>query len=82
MNNIYKFTVDRFEENNAVLANGETKIILLKSLLPKGVKEGDCVVVTIETEEKNRKIRTKKAKDILNEIFGKTKSQMDPPSYH
>ena len=44
--------IDRFEGNKAVLLVGEEqdRLIVLKSLLPRGVKEGDWLKVDVKDD--------------------------------
>ena len=63
-------TLDRFEENKAVLySETNDEIILPKKMLPKEAIEGESIVLTLATDEAETKRREGKAKDILNEIL-------------
>lgn len=47
-----KAVIDRFEGDKAVLAVGEEhdRLVVLKSFLPKGAKEGDWLKVDVEDD--------------------------------
>ena len=61
--------LDRFEGDKAVILDGKDEIILPKRLLPKGIKEGDAVVISVFTDREETKNREKTAKELLNEIL-------------
>lgn len=63
------FTLDRFEESTAVLIGEHSEILIPKKLIPKSVKEGDIVHLTISSDEAETLKRQKKAKELLNEIL-------------
>ena len=63
------FTLDRFENGSAVLIGEQAEIIVPKKLVPKSVKEGDIVHLTISSDEAETNRRKKSAKDLLNEIL-------------
>jgi hypothetical protein len=64
------FTLDRFEEEKAVLLDEKNQeIVLQKNMLPKGIKDGAVLVITIATDGAETSQREKKAKEILNEIM-------------
>lgn len=70
---LIKFTIDRFEGNQAVLiaSDGET-IVWPKNRLPKNIHEGSCLNFDI-AEKKERAERDKQtAKDIINEIINQS----------
>jgi len=63
-------TIDRFEEEKAVLISDEgEKIIWPKSKLPKDTKEGDILTFAIRSDEEEKEEKKKMAKEILNEIL-------------
>ena len=66
-----KFTIDRFEGEMAVL-DGEVSLDIPKKFIPKDAKEGDSLVLTITTDEAETKHKTLRAKDLLNEILGRS----------
>ncbi len=65
-----KLTIDRFENQKAVLKsqNGEL-VVFPKSLLPDNVYEGMVLYFSINENNKEEKEQEKKAKEILNEIL-------------
>lgn len=67
---IIKLTIDRFEENQAVLIDGVgAAIVWPKNKLPDNLHEGSCLNFAI-VEEKNQEREDKQtAKDIINEII-------------
>jgi len=66
----HEFTLDRVEGETAVLLDADDeKIELPVRLLPKEVKDGEVLIVTIATEKAETKRRETKAKEILNEIL-------------
>ena len=62
-------TLDRFENGSAVLIGEQVEIILPKKLIPKSVKEGDIIHLTVSSDEAETKKRQKSAKELLNEIL-------------
>lgn len=65
-----KLTIDRFEENKAVLKTEDgQEIIWPKDKLPTEIKEGDVLDFSILKNEEAREEKKKQAKDILNEIL-------------
>ena len=72
---IHEFTIDRIEGDQAVLLDeNDESFDLPAKLLPKEVKDGEIIVITIATEKAETKRREKTAKEILNEIFNNTNS--------
>jgi hypothetical protein len=67
---LIKFTIDRFEGNQAVLvAEDGQSLVWPKNKLPEKVHEGSSLSFEI-TEEAEREKRNKQtAKDIINEII-------------
>ena len=67
---IINLTVDRFEEDKAVLAalDGAT-IIWPKSKLPAGIHEGSVLSLDIKEAAEREKSDKRTAKDIINEII-------------
>jgi hypothetical protein len=63
------FTLDRFEDGNAVLIGEHFEIVIPKKLIPKKLEPGDIVHLTLSSDEAETKKREQKAKDILNEIL-------------
>lgn len=77
---IIKFTIDRFENNQAVLIDEQGKTVVWpKNKLPDNLREGSALNFEIMEakglEEKNKQT----AKDILNEIINPT-SVGKPPT--
>lgn len=69
----HEFTLDRIEGGTAVLLDSEDeKVELPARLLPKEVKDGEVLILTIATEKAETKLREKTAKEILNEILNST----------
>lgn len=66
---INKVNFDRIEGDKAVLIIESDELIIPSKLIPKGVKDGDILTLTISTDEVETSRREKKAKEILNEIF-------------
>jgi hypothetical protein len=65
-----EFTLDRFEGDKAVLLDENDEQLVLPSFyLPKNAKEGEILVLSIQTLESEKKQREQKAKDLLNEIL-------------
>jgi hypothetical protein len=65
-----EFTLDRFEGDKAVLLDeNDEQLILPSDYLPKTAKEGEILVLSIQTLEFEKKQREQKAKDLLNEIL-------------
>ena len=69
-----KLTIDRFEENKAILKteNG-VSIIWPKNRLPENSHEGMILVFNITNDIKSEKNKKQLAKDILNEILNTNK---------
>lgn len=67
---VIKLTIDRFEEDRAVLIDGVgAAIVWPKNKLPDNLHEGSSLNFAI-AEEKNREREDKQtAKDIINEII-------------
>lgn len=66
----HELTLDRIEGDKAVLLDSEDeKVELPARLLPKEVKDGEVLILTIATEKAETKRREKTAKEILNEIL-------------
>lgn len=66
------FVIDRFEGDIAVLEDADGKMVdVARGLLPKGAKEGDCLVldgaryVLDEAETKERAARIQRKMDAL-----------------
>lgn len=72
MKDCSKATVDRFEGDFAILAieDGQ-KLNWPKNKLPKNVKEGSIVWLSLSSDEEATKNQRELAKEILNEILGK-----------
>lgn len=67
---IIKFTVDRFENDKAVLidSSGQT-VIWPKNKLPESLREGSSINFEV-AEDKGAEMKNKQtAKDIINEII-------------
>lgn len=63
-------TIDRFENDKAILITQEGESILWpKNKLPNGLKEGALVYFNIFNDEEGFKNKNQAAKDILNEIL-------------
>ena len=67
---ILKFTIDRFEEDKAVLVdeNGQS-IIWPGDKLPSNLHEGSALIFEINEEAEREKKDRQQAKDIINEII-------------
>jgi len=63
------FTVDRLEEDKAVLINEIAKINLPIDKLPNNTAEGDRLFVIISKEDLSASNSKTSAKDVLNEIL-------------
>ena len=67
---LIELTVDRFEEDKAVLvANDGQTIIWPKNKLPAGVHEGSALSFEITETAEREKLDKQTAKDIINEIL-------------
>lgn len=67
---IIKLTVDRFEEDKAVLLTENQKIIIWpKSELPSKTRPGQIITMKILDNEQESKEQKQLAKAILNEIL-------------
>jgi hypothetical protein len=64
-----EMTLDRLEEDKAVLISELSECIIPIKLLPKSAKEGDIIIATFATDSAERNRREMKAKEILNEIL-------------
>ena len=64
------FTLDRFEEGKAVLLGEHYEVIVPKRIVPKQIKEGDVLHLTLSSDEAETRKRELSAKEILNEILG------------
>ena len=76
---IIKLTIDRFENDKAVLidANGEA-IVWPKNKLPDNLHEGSSLNFDV-AEETNRELKDKQtAKDIINEIINPSYGDKPP----
>lgn len=68
---IVKLTIDRFEEDKAILKTEDNiTIIWPKNKLPKNINEGSALLFLITNDKKEEKFSKQLAKDILNEILG------------
>lgn len=63
------FTLDRFEDGKAVLIGEHFEITVPKRIVPKNVKEGDVVHLTLSSDEAETRKREQTAKELLNEIL-------------
>lgn len=59
--------IDRFEGEYAIIENSIETFAVPKSALPKNAREGDCLEVSISTEETNR--RKEKANNLMDKLF-------------
>lgn len=67
---LIKLTIDRFEEDKAVLKTEENETIIWpKSKLPKNLNEGAKLLFLITNNKEEEKLGKQLAKDILNEIL-------------
>jgi len=66
----HKFTLDRIENDFAILVDGKKQLEIAKIYLPSDAKEGDVVHLCIVTDEAETKKRLETAKELLNEILG------------
>jgi phosphoribosylaminoimidazole carboxylase (NCAIR synthetase) len=66
----YTITIDRFEEDKAVLKteDGQT-IIWPKNNLPKNTHEGSVLIFSIKTNQEIEEEKKQTAKNILNELL-------------
>lgn len=65
-----KFIIDRIEGNKAVLiSEAEEELVIEKKWLPKGIKDGNALIVQVSEEKAYTEEKQKKAKDLLNEIL-------------
>ena len=65
-----KFTLDRFEEDKAVLiADDGSAIVWPKNKLPADIHEGSAVNFDIRETAEREKLDKQTAKDIINEII-------------
>lgn len=65
-----KLTIDRFEEDKAVLKTDDNQTIIWpKDKLPAEAHEGTVVAFNIITDAEEEKSRKEQAKEILNEIL-------------
>lgn len=68
-----KITIDRFEDDKAILKTSDSKTIIWPTQkLPENVKEGDVLIFTIHTENEKTAKNKELAKTILNEILNPT----------
>ena len=63
------FTIDRIEEDKAVLKTEETTIVFPLDKLPNDVQEGDVLYITISKNKEETIASKVEAKDVLNEIL-------------
>ena len=63
------FTLDRFEEGEAVLIGEKSELIISKKLIPKNIREGDILHLTISSYEAETKKKESTAKELLNELL-------------
>jgi len=67
---LIKLTIDRFEEDKAVLKTEENETIIWpKNKLPKNLNEGAKLLFLITNNKEEEKLGKQLAKDILNEIL-------------
>jgi len=65
-----ELTIDRFEGDKAVLKNEDNETVVWpKNKLPKDVKEGSILALTITDQAEAKNNKEDLAKDILNEIL-------------
>ncbi len=71
----HEFTLDRIEGDKAVLLDeNDEPFDLPADLLPKDVKDGEVLVLTIATQQAETRRREQKAKEILNEILNNSEN--------
>lgn len=63
------FIVDRIEENNAVIEWGKKTFHMPLEILPKGVKEGDCLNIEIHIDLEKTKDRKAKIKEKAKKLW-------------
>ena len=63
----FEFIVDRFEGSNAILVGEHNEVVVPKKMIPKNVKEGGVVHLTLSSDEAETKKRGDDAKKLLNE---------------
>jgi len=67
---LIKLTIDRFEEDKAVLiTGGGVTIIWPKDKLPADIREGSALSFDVREEAEREKKDKQTAKDIINEII-------------
>lgn len=66
----YKLTIDRFEEEKAILSDGQFECVIPKKLIPSKIKVGESIVLKMTPETEYVKKKEMLAKEILNEILG------------
>jgi hypothetical protein len=65
-----KLELDRIEGEKSVLFTDDgDEIVLSNKILPKDIAEGDCLILTVATDEAEKLANDQKAKDILNAIM-------------
>ena len=66
----YILTIDRFEEDKAILKTEDNDTIIWpKNKLPNNAKEGEILTFTIANDIEAKKDKKELAKNILNEIL-------------
>lgn len=72
LNNIY--VLDSIEEDFAIISGDQGKLRVFKKDLPSDAKVGDKIVLILVKEQAYAKENERRAKDLLNEIFGADKA--------
>lgn len=61
--------IDRFEENWAVIEDGNQMFNLPRHLLPKDAKEGDVLKIIVTVDRQSTLNNKKKAESLLDNFF-------------
>jgi len=65
-----KATIDRFEEDKAILILKTREVVIWpKNRLPENSAEGKVISISIEDDRISTENNSKKAKELLNEIL-------------
>ena len=68
-----KVTLDRVENNRAVLLSEDMQqtYIISRGLLPKEVKEGDVLVVSVDTDKETTRRRREETSGLIDKLSKK-----------
>ncbi|MFH1325909.1 MAG: DUF3006 domain-containing protein [Candidatus Falkowbacteria bacterium] len=67
--NIFTATIDRIEEDQAVIVHENKNYTLPLALLPTEVKEGDVINIATRVQKDKTNFQKELAKHLLNEIL-------------